>query len=230
MPPATQPSAVGSPAVSRAWKVCAVAAAFGAVAVTGCSAGSPTDASSPATGAPSASSVVVTATVAPFGPRSIIIIGDSISVGSEDEYHDEMPLDDVEVVATSGIRLRGQRKEITKAVAARPDVLVIELGTNDAPMGEPKFLDEIDAVLTETSTLPCVRWVTVYAPKLEDEVKAINDHLREAAETHPNLELVDWFQMVQDDPDLLSEDGLHPNDAGQRALAKAVATATATCG
>ena len=108
-------------------------------------------------------------------------------------------------------------------------MLVIELGTNDIPMGEPELLDEIDDVLAETDGLPCVRWVTVYAPGLEDEVAAINDHLHDAADSHDNLELVDWFQMVQDDPDLLSEDGLHPNDAGSLALAQAVAASTSTC-
>ena len=217
--------------MSRPWKVCTIVAAAGALALTGCTTGSETNASSPGgdTAAPTASTVVVTATVAPFGPRDIIIVGDSISVGSEEELQDELPLDNVDVIATSGIRLRGQRDAIELSVATEPDVLVIELGTNDIPMGEPELLDEIDDVLAETDGLPCVRWVTVYAPGLEDEVATINDHLHDAADSHDNLELVDWFQMVQDDPDLLSEDGLHPNDAGSLALAQAVAASTSTC-
>ncbi len=214
--------------MSGRWKVCTLVAAAGVLALTGCTNGSETNASSPGDGT-AASTVVVTATVAPFGPRDIIIIGDSISVGSEEEFHDALPLDNVTVVATSGIRLRGQRDAIEFAAAAEPDVLVIELGTNDVPMGEPEFLDEIDDVLAETDSLACVRWVTVYAPNFEEEVAAINDHLHDAAESHENLELVDWFQMVQDDPDLLSDDGLHPNDAGSVALAEAVAASTSTC-
>jgi lysophospholipase L1-like esterase len=43
------------------------------------------------------------------------------------------------------------------------------------------------------------------------------------------LQLVDWFTLVDDDPSLLSDDGLHPNDEGQRVLAQAVATSAARC-
>jgi hypothetical protein len=163
-------------------------------------------------------------------PRDITIVGDSISVGAKEEYKAVMPLDEVTVVATSGIKLEGQRKAITKAIASNPDVLVIELGTNDVPGYQPEFLDVIDEVLAETDAVPCVRWVTVYVPKSEQAVAAINDHLHEAVDSHPNLQLVDWFSIVQDDPSLLSDDGLHPNPAGHEFLARAVATSTATCG
>lgn len=163
------------------------------------------------------------------GPRRITIIGDSISVGAADEYADAMPLDDVEVVATSGIRLGPQRDAIADAVADRPDVLVIELGTNDVPVFELEFLDEIDEVLAETDALPCVRWVTVYVPNRSDSVAAVNDHLAAALPRHDNLQLVDWFTLVDDDPGLMSDDGLHPNDEGQRVLAQAVAASTASC-
>jgi lysophospholipase L1-like esterase len=74
-----------------------------------------------------------------------------------------------------------------------------------------------------------VRWVTVYAPKLEEEVATVNDHLRRQVATHPNLDLIDWFAMVDEDPDLLSADGLHPDDGGQQALARAVAASTSSC-
>jgi hypothetical protein len=163
------------------------------------------------------------------GQRIVAIIGDSITVGSQEELVATMPLDDVEVIATSGIRLGPQREAITFAVAAQPDVLVIELGTNDVPMYTPEFLDAIDEVLDETDALPCVRWVTVYVPGADDAVEAINEHLDDATDDHDNLELIDWFTLVDDDPSLLSADGLHPNEEGQQVLADAVAASVARC-
>jgi len=214
--------------MSRARNVGAAAVAVAiALAVTSCSAGGQTNASSPA--APTASTVVVTATVGPFVPRKVIIVGDSISVASETAYRDALPLDQLDVVATSGIRLGAQRDAIDLAVATNPDVLVIELGTNDVPVGESDLLDQVDEVLAETAALPCVRWVTVFVPDHEEEVAALNDHLHQAAESQANLELIDWFQMYQDDPGLMSGDGLHPNADGSAALAKAVAESTTTC-
>lgn len=165
----------------------------------------------------------------PGESRRITIIGDSISVGSKEEYAEVLAFDQVEVIATSGIRLGPQRRAISAAVAARPDVLVIELGTNDVPVFEPSFLEEIDEVLDETDDLPCVRWVTVYVPRAEESVRAVNEHLEDAVDDHDNLRLVDWFTLVDDDPSLLSPDGLHPNEAGQRVLAEAVAASAASC-
>jgi hypothetical protein len=165
----------------------------------------------------------------PSGPRSVVIVGDSISVGANDDYLATMPLDDVSVEAESGIRLRGQRKVLTFVIGADPDVLVVELGTNDLPVYEPAFLDEIDSVLDEASDLPCVRWVIPYAPRAATAVKAVREHLEDAVGRYPNLGLVDWEGMVEDDPTLLSGDGLHPDERGHLALAQAVADSTTSC-
>lgn len=165
----------------------------------------------------------------PTGPRSVVIVGDSISVGAKDDYLASMPLDDVNVEATSGIRLGGQRKVLTFVIASDPDVLVVELGTNDLPVYEPAFLDEIDSVLDEAADLPCVRWVIPYAPRAATAVKAVREHLEVAVERYPNLGLVDWDGMVEDDPTLLADDGLHPDDRGHLELAKAVADSTTSC-
>jgi hypothetical protein len=191
------------------------------------------DTSSPPSNPPADAATEVgaapTAPQSPNGPRRIVIIGDSISVGTKEEYPLAMPNDDVEVIATFGIRLGPQRPEITKAVAERPDVLVIELGTNDVPSYTPEFLDEIDDVLDETDDLPCVLWVNTFVSNFATNAEAVNDHLAEAAEDHDNLQIVDWFTLANDDPSLLSPDGLHPSDDGQGVLALAVASSASHC-
>lgn len=214
----------------RPWRSAALPLAALCLLGAACSNGT-TSASSPGTGPADVDAAIGEAATAPTrtGPRQVTIIGDSISVGSTDEYDETMPFDDVEVIATSGIRLGPQREAISDAVAARPDVLVIELGTNDVPVFEPEFLDDIDDVLDETDALACVRWVTVYVPDRERAVSAVNEHLAEAAAEHDNLELVDWFTLVDDDPSLLSGDRLHPDQEGQRLLAQAVAASIASC-
>lgn len=217
----------------RPWRLAVVVAAASSLLAAGCSTGadgSGTTTPSGTTATAVADAPPVTDAPPQVGPRPITIIGDSISVGATDQYHRTMPLDDVNVEATIGIRLGGQSEAITEAVVARPDVLVIELGTNDLPVYEPAFLDEIDQVLDETNTLACVRWVTVYSTKQKAATAAVNDHLHEALAAHSNLQLVDWFLLVTDDPSLLSDDGLHPSDDGHAVLAQAVAAATSTCG
>ena len=158
-----------------------------------------------------------------------MIIGDSISFGAQEEYPVAMPNDDVEVIAISGIRLGPQRPEIDRAVAEEPDVLVIQLGTNDVPVYEPTFLDEIDQVLDGTDDLPCVLWVNVFVPNFATNAENVNEHLEDAADDHDNLQIVDWFTLANDDPSLLSPDGLHPSEAGQGVLALAVADSAARC-
>jgi hypothetical protein len=192
------------------------------------------DTSAPPTNAPSDSVTDIgaapTAPVQASGPRRIVIIGDSISFGTQEEFPLAMPDDDVEVIATPGIRLGPQREAITAAVAERPDVLVIELGTNDVPVFEPAFLDEIDEVLDETDTLPCVLWVNTFVTKFATNAAEVNDHLAQAATEHDNLQIVDWYTLANDDRGLMAPDGLHPNEDGQQVLALAVAASAAHCG
>ena len=214
----------------RPWRSAALplAATF-LLAAAACTNGD--DTTAPPTNAPVDSVTDVgAAPTAPAGGRRVVIIGDSISFGTQEEYPLAMPNDDVQVIATPGIRLGAQRGEITKAVAERPDVLVIELGTNDVPVYTPAFLDEIDEVLDETDDLPCVVWVNVFVSKFAASAEDVNDHLAEAADDHANLQIVDWFTLVDDDPSLLEADGLHPNEDGQGVLALAVATAASHCG
>jgi lysophospholipase L1-like esterase len=191
------------------------------------------DSSAPPTDAPADSvsdvGALPTAPAQTGGPRRIVIIGDSISFGTQEEYPLAMPDDDIELNAVPGIRLGPQREAITAAVAERPDVLVIELGTNDVPVFEPAFLDEIDEVLDETADLPCVLWVNTFVSKFATNAAEVNDHLDEAAADHDNLQIVDWFTLANDDRGLLSPDGLHPNEDGQQVLALAVAASAAHC-
>lgn len=191
------------------------------------------DGTSPPTNAPDGSAIgeggLPTAPGQSNGPRRIVIIGDSISFGAQEEYPLAMPNDEVEVIATPGIRLGPQRLEIDRAVAEEPDVLVIQLGTNDVPVFEPPFLDEIDDVLDETDDLPCVLWVNVFVSKFATNAETVNEHLEDAADDHDNLQIVDWFTLANDDRSLLSPDGLHPNEAGQGVLALAVAASAARC-
>ena len=49
------------------------------------------------------------------------------------------------------------------------------------------------------------------------------------AHLYSGVQLIDWFTLVDDDPDLLSGDGLHPNENGQQVLADAVAASAQRC-
>jgi hypothetical protein len=214
----------------RPWRSAALPLAATLLLATAC-AGDDTP-SPPTNGADDSVSEVGQAPTVPTdsdGPRRIVIIGDSISFGTQEEYPLAMPDDDLEVIAIPGIRLGPQREAISMAVATRPDVLVIQLGTNDVPVYEPAFLDEIDEVLDETDDLPCVLWVNTFVTKFATNAAEVNEHLEQAADDHDNLQIVDWFTLANDDRSLMSPDGLHPNEEGQGVLALAVAASAARC-
>ena len=189
------------------------------LAVAGCSSGNETKASSP--GLETVPTQVITTpsttTTTPprtagGEPRSIVIIGDSISVGSEDEYHDALPLDDVEVVATSGIRLRGRARG--DRGRDRPAPRRARSSNSDQRRAvDGGHADRRDRRGARRDRRPALRALgDRLRPDLEEEVATVNDHLRLEVATHPNLDLVDWSAMVDEDPDLLSADGLHPDD------------------
>lgn len=67
----------------------------------------------------------------PDGPR-VALLGDSISYGAVDEIHAALdPTHQVRIHAVTGITFAGSQERAVEFGATDPDVVVVELGTND---------------------------------------------------------------------------------------------------
>ncbi len=146
--------------------------------------------------------------------------------------------------------------KLRQMLASDPDVVVIELGTNDAGHASREVTQErqdqaLEAELASTREaldlvrdVPCVVWVTpsshvriapeaVGGAEMHNRLAAkytaaVND---EVERNHPNVIVADWSTWSASHPEWFDADGIHSNavEAGQRGMAALITTSVQQC-
>jgi hypothetical protein len=150
---------------------------------------------------------------------SAFFIGDSIADGAEPFIEAALPDWTVGFDAVVG---RGSSSGVSPAEAQAatvppPDVVVVELGTNDA--APDAFRENAQQILSTLQGEPLVLWQTVHAPA--DIVPEINGTIHRLAGAFPNTVIADWHTFATDD--ILASDGVHPLAEHEGAMADLVA-------
>jgi lysophospholipase L1-like esterase len=150
-------------------------------------------------------------------PPTAFVIGDSIADGAEPSILQSLPGWSIGFDAVIG---RGTNSALTEAAAqaaVRPDVVVIELGTNDA---DPIAFRENGATILETlQHVPLVVWQTAHGPL--ENIPGVNIHIHGLVSQYPNAVVADWDTFVSDDD--LSSDGVHPAAGDEDLMAALIA-------
>ena len=129
------------------------------------------------------------------------------------------------VNAYSGRTIAEVTPAITRQVATRPDIAVVNLGTNDMDLENPRWEVDLDRVLALVARVPCVEIFTVYDgryPPPGANVGTRIDARLEAVAAAGSVHVIDWNAAVHRDPDLVAADGIHPSVTGQRWIAQAL--------
>jgi lysophospholipase L1-like esterase len=150
-------------------------------------------------------------------PPTAFVIGDSIADGAESSILEALPGWSIGFDTLIG---RGTSSALTAAAAqaaVRPDVVVIELGTNDA---DPVAFRENGVVMLDALThVPLVVWQTARGPL--ENIPGVNIHIRGLVSRYPNAVVADWDSFVSDDD--LSSDGVHPAPGQEGLMAALIA-------
>ena len=151
-------------------------------------------------------------------PPTAFVIGDSIADGAAPFLSEALPGWTIGFDTVVG---RGTNSAITAAAAqgvARPDVVIIELGTNDAdPVA---FRENMVTMLDLLRRVPLVVWQTAHGPLTN--IPGVNIHIRGTVPTYPNTLIADWDAFVSDDTEL-SADGVHPLAGHEDLMARLIA-------
>jgi lysophospholipase L1-like esterase len=150
-------------------------------------------------------------------PPTAFVIGDSIADGAAPSIVSALPGWTIGFDAVIG---RGTNTALTTAAeqgVARPDVVVVELGTNDA--SPTAFTQNALQIMDALNGVPLVVWQTVHSPA--EDVPLINETIRRVAAANPNTTIADWHSFVSDD--MLVSDGVHPQSEHESAMADLVA-------
>ena len=136
------------------------------------------------------------------GAPDAAMIGDSILDGARDVLPAALPRWRITLDAEIGRPSSGGPALVPPIVARAPDVVVIELGTNDE---DPVvFRANTEAMLSALADVPLVLWLVPHAPSMQ--IAAVGRELREAVSAYPNTVAADWDAFVPEDALL---DGVH---------------------
>jgi len=149
-------------------------------------------------------------------PPSAYVIGDSIADGASPFISEALAGWSIGSDTVIG---RGTNSAISIAAAQgieRPDVVVVELGTNDAdPVG---FRENAVAIMASLRRVPLVIWQTAHGPQVN--IPGVNVRIRGLMPQYPNTLIADWDAFVSDE-DLIS-DGVHPAPEHEDLMARLV--------
>jgi lysophospholipase L1-like esterase len=151
-------------------------------------------------------------------PPTAFVIGDSIADGAAPFISEALPNWTIGFDAVIG---RGTNSATTAAAAqgvARPDVVVIELGTNDADPAA--FRENMVTMLDLLRHVPLVVWQTAHGPLTN--IPAVNAHIRGTVPTYANALIADWDAFVSGGAEL-SSDGVHPAAGHEDLMARLIA-------
>ena len=182
--------------------------------------------------------VLLAALLLPFGPWAanaapvrILVLGDSLAAGYGLPADQAFPARletrlkqdgfDVKLInaGVSGDTSAGGRARLDWALADRPDIVIVELGANDALRGlDPGMTrDNLDAILARLKEKGVrVLLAGMYAPPnfgrdYEEKFRAV---YRELAEKHDVAFYPFFLDGVAADPALNQPDRIHPNERG----------------
>lgn len=159
------------------------------------------------------------------GPRALLDLGDSLSVGTAPYLALQLRGYRIEGYRVVGLRSQEAAKRIGRS-RTLPRVLVVSAGTNDDPREITAFSESVSSVLAAAGSARCVVWSTIARPPVGGRpYTGLNGVLSRAAARSSNLVLVDWVDMVRRNPGWLRSDRVHASSAGYRARAKAIARA-----
>ena len=178
------------------------------------------------------------------GPKSVVMIGDSITNGSKAELTAMFTY-----LAFTSIDINGQdsrriavgngKKEPLNGIAAAqqtiaantPDELwVIALGTNDivARTSDDTYRTLIDEMLAVVPGDRPLVWVNAFRPQYLDGTKQFNAVLADVIGRRGNSAVADWISEAEPRmKELLRSDRLHPNETGRAVFAQVVAQGVA---
>ena len=160
----------------------------------------------------------------------VLLIGDSLLTHSRDAVQKVLVHDhwDPVVAALPGTSIEAWATPTATLVAnAKPDVVVVELGTNDCIFKHCQDLaGTIDDLMRNIGSDKLVFWLNVQRGPSHPEFSGeVNDAINAAADRWPNIVVVDLSSKFDGHPEWHIADGLHFNAQGQYQLALLIAEA-----
>jgi hypothetical protein len=158
----------------------------------------------------------------PVGGYDVLVVGDSLMAQSADVVTEELRADGWEpfVAAKGGIGIVDWFDDLGPlAEQVRPDIAVVELGTNDCCRDLGTFIDTtVEGLLA--AGVEAIVWLDTQEVGFRPDAGRVNRALEAADERWEELYVVSMNDRLASTPEYHEEDGLHLSPEGERELAR----------
>ena len=163
----------------------------------------------------------------PVNGNRLLLVGDSLMNQSRAQVLDAVSQDgwDPKIEAEGGTTIVQWADRFPLLdFADQPDMIVIELGTNDCGLGGcPDLTPYIDKIMKYTTSATEVLWLNTNEDASENpligNLEYVNNEIEDACSRYPKLFLADMNSEFEGRKDLHVPDGIHWNDQGKEAFA-----------
>ncbi len=168
-------------------------------------------------------------------PSSVAVVGDSLTLSAVEELGPALTGLGLDVIAIDGVKNRRMVSRTSTvssgsdAIAAimateSPDLWVIALGTNDvgAQQGISDMGRDMRTVLNLIPDDVPVVWVDLWIRDQPYQIVDGNRLIRAIIATRQGSGVVDWYAHGQFDDGVITDDGVHLTQSGQRRFADSI--------
>ena len=163
-------------------------------------------------------------------PANILVVGDSLEVGTSPHLGAMLPGASITVDAEESRSSSEVLAALSENFDEGYDVVVFDAGTNDDPANPGLLASNLEQAAGLIGDR-CMVIATVNRPPYAGvTVDGINDVVGSFAASRPNTQVADWRSAALANPGLLYGDGVHPTPDGYQLRAQVIAGAIASCG
>lgn len=152
--------------------------------------------------------------------KGVLIIGDSLSVGSDSPLRKELKNYTITTVAKVGEHTSQGVQDLQNRAGNLPGTVVVALGTNDDPSQIGEYRNQLNKIVNIVG--PDRHLIFVNVSSSNEDFEEFNKVISDIVSNNSNASLVDWNQIVSD-RNISLTDGIHPDNSGYDKRAQAIA-------
>jgi lysophospholipase L1-like esterase len=164
------------------------------------------------------------------GSRTLLVVGDSLTVGTRPYLHHWLGRWHIHTVASISKQVTEGPGTLRAFGRRLPRVIFVNLGTNGDPRSVSLFRHEIVRTMRIAGPRRCVVWSSIVRPPVAGRsYHDLNRTLADEARKRPNLMLFRWVKLAHRHPSWFGPDHVHVTASAYNIRARAMARTIRSC-